>query len=163
MGESSSGLRPALGLLRALRRSLARAMTSEMRKRMTIGTAMKVIVNGSADGVATAAKTKMPTMIHGRCAPRLLPGHDAREVEHHHEDGDLEGEPEDQQGAGEELEVLVEVDEVGDALGVEADEHLEALGQRDVAQQRRRRGTAARRRARRSATTCARWRAGRAG
>ena len=48
-------------------------MTSEMKNSRTIGTAMKVIVNGSADGVATAAKTKMPTMIHGRCAPRLLP------------------------------------------------------------------------------------------
>ena len=34
---------------------------------------MKVIVNGSPDGVAMAANTKQPMMIHGRCAPRDLP------------------------------------------------------------------------------------------
>ena len=29
--------------------------------------------NGSVDGVATAAKTKTPMMIQGRCAPSALP------------------------------------------------------------------------------------------
>ena len=36
--------------------------------------ARKSIENGSVDGVATAANTKTPTMIHGRCAPSTLPG-----------------------------------------------------------------------------------------
>ena len=31
-------------------------------------------MNGSVDGVAMAAKTKMPMMIQGRYAPRALPG-----------------------------------------------------------------------------------------
>ena len=34
---------------------------------------MKVIVNGSADGVAIAAKMKVPTMIQGRWVPSALP------------------------------------------------------------------------------------------
>ena len=60
--DSSSGLRPALGLRRARRRSLKRAIASEAKNSSTIGTAMRVIVNGSADGVATAAKTNVPDM-----------------------------------------------------------------------------------------------------
>ena len=46
--------------------SLNRAMASEAKNSSTIGTAIRVIVKGSADGVATAAKMKVPMTIHGR-------------------------------------------------------------------------------------------------
>ena len=60
------GERPAPGLRAALRRSWMRAITSEMKNSTTIGTAISVMVNGSVEGVAAAAKTKMPMMIQGR-------------------------------------------------------------------------------------------------
>ena len=123
-------------------------MISLTKKSSTIGTAMNVIVNGSADGVAIAAKMKEPTMIHGRYAAELLALDDAGQVEQHDEDRDLERDPEDEQGPGEELQVLVEVDEVGEALRVQADQDLQALRQGDVAQE----DAEEEQRARRSAT-----------
>ena len=41
-------------------------MTSETMNSTSIGMASISIENGSVDGVATAAKTKVPMMIHGR-------------------------------------------------------------------------------------------------
>ncbi len=41
-------------------------MTSETRNSSDIGIASITIENGSVDGVATAAKTKVPTTIQGR-------------------------------------------------------------------------------------------------
>ena len=79
----------------------------------SIGMARISIVNGSVDGVATAAKTKVPMTIQGRCAPSALPGDHAGEVEQDHEQRDLERDAEDQQHADEEREVVAELDQVG--------------------------------------------------
>ena len=83
-----------------LRRSTIRAITSEIRNSTTIGTARISIVNGSVDGVATAANTNVPKMIQGRYSPSWLARHDAGEVEQDHEQRDLEGDAEDQQACG---------------------------------------------------------------
>ena len=62
---SSSGESPALGARRARRLSLNRAMASEAKNSSTIGTAIRVIVKGSADGVAVWATTEgAPTTLH---------------------------------------------------------------------------------------------------
>ena len=108
-------------------------MTSETMKSTVIGSASISMENGSVDGVATAANTKVPTTIHGRWLPERLAGHDAGQVEQHHEQRDLEGDAEDQQHPGHEREVLAELDEVGEVGRREADQHLEPLGQHVVA------------------------------
>ena len=66
MEDSSSGESPAFGARRARRLSLNRAIASEAKNSSTIGTAINVMLNGSADGVATAAKMKVPMTIQGR-------------------------------------------------------------------------------------------------
>ena len=45
---------------------MSRAITSATTNSTSIGTASISIENGSVDGVATAAKTKVPRMIQGR-------------------------------------------------------------------------------------------------
>ena len=85
---------------------------------MSIGMARISIVNGSVDGVAIAANTNVPITIHGRWAPRAAPLSDAGEVEQDHEDRDLEGDPEHQEGPDQERQVVAELDQVGQAPGV---------------------------------------------
>ena len=63
-----------------------------------------------------------------------LAGNDPGQVEHHHEQRDLHGDAEDQQHAGEEGEVLAELDQVGQVARRQADQDLEPLGQDVVAQ-----------------------------
>ena len=48
-------------------------MTSETKTSTSIGMASISIEYGSVEGVATAANTKVPTMIQGRCRPARLP------------------------------------------------------------------------------------------
>ncbi len=126
--------RPAVRA-RPRRRSRTRAITSEMPNSTSIGMARKSIVNGSVDGVATAAKTNVPITIHGRCAPSALPLRTPASVEQDHEDRDLEGDAEDQQRADQEREVVAELDQVGEVAGRQPDQDLEALGQGEVADQ----------------------------
>ena len=75
--RSSSSRLGELVAARPRRRSRIRAITSEITNSTSIGIARISIVNGSVDGVATAAKTNVPRMIHGRCAPERL-ARDAR-------------------------------------------------------------------------------------
>ena len=92
------------------------------------------MVHGSPVGVATAAKTNTPSTMprHQRAEP--LGGEDADHVEHHQDDRQQEGEAEDQQQPHDERQVAVDLDEVADALGGEADQDLQAAGQQPVAE-----------------------------
>ena len=124
-GQTSSALR-------ALRLSLILAITSAAKNNRHIGIASRHIVNGSPDGVATAANTKITRMMYGRNLPSAVAGTTPTMFSSTTTSGIRNAIAEHQHRPDHEVQVLRQLDQVLDVQRGEPDQDLDALRQRPV-------------------------------